>query len=165
MLPIETKLGAEDVLIADGHHRYSVSRSYRDEVRETSERTDTAAELTLAFVNELIEEQLSVAAIHRLYANIEVAGWHARWRDRSSSYPSTGPARTLLQRWRWRFLVLFTREASGGCDPNLDASTAYALDGGWLETALADVPLTVSYQHGLDEALAEVDSGRAAAAS
>ena len=38
------------------------------------------------------------------------------------------------------------------------------LDGGWLETALADVPLTVTYQHGLDETLHEVDSGRASAA-
>ncbi|HZA05095.1 MAG TPA: DUF1015 domain-containing protein, partial [Propionibacteriaceae bacterium] len=32
------------------------------------------------------------------------------------------------------------------------------------ETALADVPLTVAYQHGLAAALAEVDAGRAAAA-
>ena len=49
--------------------------------------------------------------------------------------------------------------------PNRDDSTAYApLDGGWLETALADVPLTVTYQHGLEETLLEVDSGRASAA-
>ena len=39
-----------------------------------------------------------------------------------------------------------------------------ALDVGWLETALADVPLKVSYQHGLEETLLEVDSGRASAA-
>jgi uncharacterized protein (DUF1015 family) len=38
------------------------------------------------------------------------------------------------------------------------------LDGGWLETALADIPLTVSYQHGLAETLQEVDGGRASAA-
>jgi hypothetical protein len=39
-----------------------------------------------------------------------------------------------------------------------------ALDGAWLETALADVPLTVEYQHGLPETVAEVTSGRAAGA-
>ena len=39
-----------------------------------------------------------------------------------------------------------------------------ALDGGWLETALADVRLKVTYQHGLEETLHEVDSGRASAA-
>ena len=70
---IRERLAADDVLIADGHHRYGVSRTYRDEVREATGRTDTPAELTLAFVNELIEEQLSVAAIHRLYTDIDLA--------------------------------------------------------------------------------------------
>jgi uncharacterized protein (DUF1015 family) len=163
---IRDKLGAEDVLIADGHHRYGVSRSYRDEVRETTGRTDTAAELTLAFVNELIEEQLSVAAIHRLYANIEVADL-ARALARSFELmridrPSTD---TLAAMAVEGFLVLFTREGVWRMQPKPGRFHGVrALDGGWLETALADVPLTVSYQHGLDEALSEVDSGRAAAA-
>lgn len=39
-----------------------------------------------------------------------------------------------------------------------------ALDGAWLESALRNAPATVSYQHGLEEALAEVASGRATAA-
>ena len=39
-----------------------------------------------------------------------------------------------------------------------------ALDGAWLETALADVAVSVSYQHGLAETLAEIDAGRATAA-
>jgi hypothetical protein len=34
-----------------------------------------------------------------------------------------------------------------------------ALDGGWLETALADIGLTASYQHGLAETLDEVTAG------
>jgi uncharacterized protein (DUF1015 family) len=163
---IRDKLGAEDVLIADGHHRYGVSRSYRDEVRETTARTDTAAELTLAFVNELIEEQLSVAAIHRLYSNIEVADL-ARALARSFELmlidrPSTD---TLAAMAMEGFLVLFTREGVWRMGPKPGRFAGVrALDGGWLETALADVPLTVSYQHGLDEALSEVDSGRAAAA-
>ena len=32
---------ADDVLIADGHHRYGISRIYRDEVRAATGRTDT----------------------------------------------------------------------------------------------------------------------------
>jgi hypothetical protein len=64
-----------------------------------------------------------------------------------------------------RFLVLFTREGVWRMHPKPGRFDGVrALDGGWLETALADIPLTVSYQHGLDEALSEVDSGRAAAA-
>jgi uncharacterized protein (DUF1015 family) len=163
---IREKLGADDVLIADGHHRYGVSRSYRDEVRETTGRTDTAAELTLAFVNELIEEQLSIEAIHRLYAHIEVADL-ARALARSfeltpTDRPSTD---TLAAMAMERFLVLFTREGVWRMHPKPGRFDGVrALDGGWLETALADIPLTVSYQHGLDEALSEVDSGRAAAA-
>ncbi len=37
-------IGRDDVLIADGHHRYSVSRTYRDMVRKATKRTDTAAD-------------------------------------------------------------------------------------------------------------------------
>ncbi|MBA3529371.1 MAG: DUF1015 domain-containing protein, partial [Propionibacteriaceae bacterium] len=69
---IQQVLAGDDVLIADGHHRYGVSRIYRDEVRDRTGRTDTPAEQTLAFVNELVAEQLSVAAIHRLYADISL---------------------------------------------------------------------------------------------
>ena len=64
---ISAAIAADDVLIADGHHRYGISRTYRDEVRAATGRTDTPAEETLAFVSELVADQLSVAAIHRLY--------------------------------------------------------------------------------------------------
>ncbi|MGH9137335.1 MAG: DUF1015 domain-containing protein, partial [Acidimicrobiales bacterium] len=63
-------VSAHDVLIADGHHRYGVARIYRDDVRAATGRTDSPAELTLAFVGELVAEQLSVEAIHRLYTSI-----------------------------------------------------------------------------------------------
>ena len=91
--------------------------------------------------------------------------WHARWRGRLSSSHRPAEHRdpcgdgdgavlgALYSRGVWRL-----RGKPGRFDG------VRALDGGWLETALADVPVTVSYQHGLDEALSEVDSGRAAAA-
>jgi uncharacterized protein (DUF1015 family) len=67
---ITAVLAADDVLIADGHHRYAISRSYRDEVRAATGRTDTDAEYTLTFVNELVADQLSIEAIHRIYTGI-----------------------------------------------------------------------------------------------
>jgi uncharacterized protein (DUF1015 family) len=163
---IRDKLAADDVLIADGHHRYSVSRSYRDEVREATARTDTAAELTLAFVNELIEQQLSVEAIHRLYADIEAADLARALARSFELIPTDRPSSdTLAAMAMDGFLVLFTREGVWRLQPKPGRFDGVrALDGGWLETALADVPLTVRYQHGLDEALFEVDSGRASAA-
>jgi uncharacterized protein (DUF1015 family) len=163
---IREKLAADDVLIADGHHRYGVSRSYRDEVREATGRTDTPAELTLAFVNELIEEQLSVEAIHRLYTNIDVTDLADALARSFELIPTDRPSpATLASMPTKEFLVLFTREGSWRLQARPGRFDGVrALDGGWLETALADVPLTVTYQHGLDETLYEVDSGRASAA-
>ena len=163
---IRDKLAADDVLIADGHHRYGVSRSYRDEVREATGRTDTPAELTLAFVNELIEEQLSVEAIHRVYTNIDETDLAEALARSFELIPTDRPSpATLATMATDDFLVLSTREGSWRLQAKPGRFDGVrALDGGWLETALADVPLTVNYQHGLDETLSEVDSGRASAA-
>jgi uncharacterized protein (DUF1015 family) len=156
---------ADDVLIADGHHRYSISRTYRDDVRAATGDRTTPAEQTLAFVNELVAEQLSVDAIHRLYADITAEELQAAL-ARSFRLTELGrPTPATLAAMRSEgFLVLATRDAAWRLDPLPGRfSGLRALDGAWLETALADVPLTVTYQHGLAEALAEVDTGRASA--
>ena len=95
---IREHLGRDDVLIADGHHRYGVSRTYRDEVRAATGRRDTAAEQTLAFVGELVAEQLSIEAIHRLYAGVTFDDLRAAPRRARSSWPR----RTRRRRRRWR---------------------------------------------------------------
>jgi uncharacterized protein (DUF1015 family) len=163
---IRDKLAADDVLIADGHHRYGVARSYRDEVREATGRTDTPAELTLAFVNELIEEQLSVEAIHRLYTNIDERDLADALARSFELIPTDRPSpATLAEMATKEFLVLFTRKGTWRLHAKPGRFDGVrALDGGWLETALADLPLTVTYQHGLDETLSEVENGRASAA-
>jgi len=163
---IREKLAADDVLIADGHHRYGISRTYRDEVREATGRTDTPAELTLAFVNELIGEQLSVAAIHRLYADVDAAELADALARSFELMATERPSReTLAAMQQEGFLILVDRDAAWRMRPRPGRFDGVRpLDGGWLETALADVPLTVSYQHGLEETLAEVDSGHASAA-
>jgi len=163
---IRDKLAADDVLIADGHHRYGVSRSYRSEIREATGRTDTPAELTLAFVNELIEEQLSVAAIHRLYADIAVGDLAQALARSFELVPTERPSDAdLADLHKQGLLILVSRDAAWQMQPRPRRFDGVRpLDGGWLETALADVPLTVSYQHGLAETLQEVDGGRASAA-
>jgi uncharacterized protein (DUF1015 family) len=162
---IRERLAADDVLIADGHHRYGVSRMYRDEVRERTGRTDTPAELTLAFVNELIEEQLSVAPIHRLYADIRFADLAEALTRSFDLIPTARPdSETLAAMHKEGFLILVGRDAAWKLRAKPGRFDGVRqLDGGWLETALADTPLTVSYQHGLEETLAEVDNGRATA--
>ena len=163
---IQAVIGADDVLIADGHHRYSISRTYRDEVRAATGRTDTAAEQTLAFVSELVAEQLSVAAIHRLYADITLPDLTAALARSFEITPTDRPSdATLAAMEAEGFLVLV---GPGACWRLTAKPQVFdqirALDGAWLETALADVSTTVTYQHGLAETLAEVDSGRASAA-
>jgi uncharacterized protein (DUF1015 family) len=166
MAVIQDKLLADDVLIADGHHRYGVSRTYRDEVREATGRTDTPAELTLAFINELIEEQLSVEAIHRLYTDIDPTDLATALTRSFDLVPTDRPSpETLAAMATEGFLVLSTRDGSWRLEAKPGRFDGVrALDGGWLETALADVPMTVSYQHGLEETLREVEDGRATAA-
>ncbi len=66
---ISAMVWSDDVLIADGHHRYGVARRYRDEVRGDGDDAGPA-ELTLAFISELVADQLSVEAIHRVYRDI-----------------------------------------------------------------------------------------------
>jgi uncharacterized protein (DUF1015 family) len=163
---IQRVLAADDVLIADGHHRYSVSRTYRDDVRAATGSHGTPAEQTLAFVNELVAEQLSVDAIHRLYADIELAELTAAL-ARSFTMTEFGrpTADTLGAMLAEGFLVLVAAESAWRLDPHPGRFDGVrALDGAWLETALAHLAVTVTYQHGLSAALAEVDAGRATAA-
>ncbi len=67
---IAAAVGSNPVLIADGHHRYAISRTYRDERRASD--GDGPWDLTLAYVGELVESQLSIDAIHRLYRDVDV---------------------------------------------------------------------------------------------
>jgi len=163
---IAAVIDSDSVLIADGHHRYGVSRIYRDQVRTATGRHDTAAELTLAFVGELRADQLSIEAIHRLYAGVDPAALRAKLAQSFdlSAAPSPSP-QTLAQMVDQGRLVLLMGD--GGAfwltpKPAVFASVR-ALDGAYLEQALDGLEHSVTYQHGLDEMVAEVASGGYAA--
>jgi uncharacterized protein (DUF1015 family) len=163
---IAEAVAADDVLIADGHHRYSVSRTYRDEVRAATGRTDTPAEATLTFVSELTADQLSVEAIHRLYSDISLEQLVTALSRRFELTPTDSPtSETLAAMQSEGFLVLAGPDRAWRLTPKPAAFAGVrALDGAWLEAALSDTSATARYQHGLDEALAEVAAGRASAA-
>jgi uncharacterized protein (DUF1015 family) len=163
---IRAVLAADDVLIADGHHRYGVARIYRDEVRAATGRTDTPAEETLAFVNELVADQLSIAAIHRLYAGVTLDALDEALRTRFELAPAAAPTpETLRAMESDGYLVLHTATGSWTLHPLPGAfDDVRALDGAWLEATLDDLQAEVSYQHGLEEVLREVADGHAAAA-
>ena len=159
-------LAADDVLIADGHHRYSISRTYRDEVRAASGRTDTEAEFTLTFINELVADQLSIEAIHRVYTGIALDELRAQLAGSFAIEPAPTPSPAMLAEMvdRGRLVLLAPDGSAEWLTPLPGAFDGVrALDGAYLEHALVGSTAEVTYQHGLDEMVALVGSGEVTA--
>jgi len=152
---IAEKVGSDDVLIADGHHRYGISRTFRDEVR-ASGITNAHAEDTLAFVSELVADQLSVEAIHRLYTDIDFDALRSALSTAFDlSDAGTPTADTLAAMEADGKLCLIGPDGTGQwLTPKLGAfDDVRSLDGAWLEHVLAEVEHSVTYQHGAREGL------------
>ena len=149
---------------ADGHHRYAVGRTYRDEVRAATGRTDTAAELTLAFVAELVADQLSVEPIHRLCTGVDLPTLRAALERRFTLTEVAGDHGTVST-LNATAMVLLTPDGAWRLDPRPGAfDDVRALDGAWLEAALDGLEVQVGYHAGVDAALDAVAEGRAVAA-
>jgi uncharacterized protein (DUF1015 family) len=162
---IGTAVGSTPALIADGHHRYAVSRQYRDERR--AEGGDPGAELTLAFVGVLAANQLSVEAIHRVYTGITADELATELGTAFDVEPAAGELTPeVLGRMPVNGRLVLVRP--DGWDWLVPKPAAFedlrALDGLWLEHALDGSAAEVTYQHGLDETVAAVRGGDAAAA-
>lgn len=151
---ISALVWSDDVLIADGHHRYGVSRVFRDEVRAVTGSDRTAAELTLTFVSELVADQLSVEAIHRVYRDIDRDALVAALGAGFELEPA-GPvdATTLATMHARGCLCLVDRDGTGTwLVPKPGAFEGVrSLDGAWLEHLLDGSGATVAYQHGVPE--------------
>jgi uncharacterized protein (DUF1015 family) len=164
---IAEKVGADDVLIADGHHRYGISRTYRDEVRAANGDQPNPADDTLAFVSELVADQLSVEAIHRLYHEVSfddlVAALDTCFERSDAGAPADG---TLAAMDRDGVLCLVGPDgAAQWLRPRAGMFDGVrSLDGAWLEHALAGVTHSVTYQHGVEHVVDAVTSGAAAGA-
>lgn len=151
---ISVMVWSDDVLIADGHHRYGVARRYRDEIRAAAGSEETTAELTLAFVSELVADQLSVEAIHRVYRDIDESTLRAALATGFELTPAGAvTAATLSELERRDGLCLVDRAGQGTwLIPKAGAFDGVrALDGVWLEHLLDGTTATVTYQHGVDE--------------
>ena len=164
---IADRVGSDDVLIADGHHRYGISRTYRDQVRAANGDQPTPADDTLAFVSELVADQLSVEAIHRLYADVSfddlVAALDTCFERSDAGVPD---ADTLATMDDDEVLCLIGPDgAAQWLRPRPHAFDGVrSLDGVWLEHALSDLAHSVTYQHGVDHVVEAVTSGAAAGA-
>jgi uncharacterized protein (DUF1015 family) len=155
------------VIIADGHHRYAISRTYRDETRLRTNSTSTDAEQTLTFVNELIDEQLSVAAIHRLYTDVSAK---VLLETLAASFTITDAppigASTLATMDKDGCLCFIDGDLkTKWLTPRADAFDGIrSLDSARLEHALRDLSHTVSFQHGVVEVVDVLSQQQANAA-
>jgi uncharacterized protein (DUF1015 family) len=161
---IRDAVSANPVLIADGHHRYAISRTFRDEQRAAG-KGGGAAELTLTYVAELVEDQLSIDAIHRLYHGVtadELVAILAEYFDiTEAGVVEPAFATEVVTRGA---LCLVRADGTGAwLTPKPAAFEGVrALDGAYLEHALRDHDIDVTYQHGVQHVVHTLASGGAA---
>lgn len=164
---IGVAVSGSDVLIADGHHRYAISRTFRDEVRQQTGSSTTDAELTMTYVAELVDEQLSIDAIHRLYRDISFDDLVSRLGD-FFDLSESGPVTSAFAGGVVEHQALCLVHPSGAGSWMLPKHNRFEgvrrLDGAYLEHALEGLDVEVTYQHGVLNAVDEVVGGRAVAA-
>ena len=163
---ISAAVSSNPVLIADGHHRYAISRTYRDEQRGAAV-TDGPAELTMTYVQELVSDQLSIAAIHRLFTSVTPEQVLTRLAAHYDASPAGRvSSSTLREMESLGCLCLVSSNGEGmHLTPRDDMfSGVRALDSARLEHALGDMIADVSYQHGVNDVIERLSSGDASCA-
>lgn len=152
----------QPVVIADGHHRYAISRSYRDENTQLED-----AKSTLCYINELIEEQLSVAAIHRLYSDVNFATLLAQLEKffEIGNLPTLTPAVIAKMSDDGHLTFVAPNGDAKSLRPKPEMfNNVRQLDSAYLEHALGEISPSVTYQHGYNEITEQLQSGKFTAA-
>jgi uncharacterized protein (DUF1015 family) len=155
------------VLIADGHHRYETSLAYRDERRAAADGAAGAYDLTLTYVVELAEDELTVRPIHRLVAGLapgfDLRGALEPFFEVVEDDGDPDSITDRMQDAQALALVLPTRDLL--LIPRPDAMAgARDLDSSRLDVALAGLPEhELTYQHGADHVRRAVARGDAQA--
>lgn len=152
---IQAAIASAPVVIADGHHRYAISRQYRDE-------HGGLASHTLTFVVELAADQLVIQPIHRLLNGITSTQFENELASffEMSEAGSVSPA-TLADMSTVGALCLVRANGTGVLlKPRAEAFTGCRdLDSERLERALDNIAHTKTYQHGVDNIVAALSSG------
>lgn len=163
---IEKLVSAADVLIADGHHRYGVARQFRSHVDQREFNLSTDASTTMVFVNEMSPEQLAIAAIHRLYTNVNANALRDTLLKSYASIASIPADKHVLEEMARSAAIALVTDSSEVelFVPRDDANLGDRdLDGARLEQAFVSLDHTVAYQHGVDHVVKAVRSGEASA--
>ena len=146
---ISKLISQSPVVIADGHHRYAISRTFSAEATNLAE-----ANSVMCYINELVDEQLSVAAIHRLYSGASYDDLKATLAKSFETRPIAKVTDTIISEMAQnQHLTLIAVDGSGlALTPKpQELSGVRQLDSALLEHALQNCAHEVSYQHGLSE--------------
>jgi uncharacterized protein (DUF1015 family) len=149
------------VVIADGHHRFETALAYRDERRAANGDTAGDYDFLLALVVELVDDELTVEAIHRL-----INGLPDGFDVLDALRPFFDAAPVASVRDLGAAMGVVTADGVWRLEPrpDTDAQAEHDLDSSRLDVALATFPEhDLSYQHGRELVAAAVDSGRAQA--
>lgn len=165
---ISTVASSAPVVIADGHHRYDVALTYRDERRKRADGAAGPYDLTMALLVELAPDQLVVQPIHRLLSAfgalddlIATLNLSFTFSEGGAVTPDVGDRlvdEAALGLLRPDGTVTLLSPKPGAFDGVDD------LDSARLDHALAGLPHEQAYQHGVDLTAAKVASGEAGAA-
>lgn len=158
-------IGSSPVLIADGHHRYAVSRTFRAERRAGHGDQPGGYDLTMTLVTALSPEGLFVQAIHRLVSGLP-ASFDLRAhleRDFMMSPAGAVTSATAIEVVRQGALCLVAPDGQGTwLTPRADAFAGRRdLDSLRVQAALADVEHDIRYQHGVERVLGALRAGEA----
>jgi uncharacterized protein (DUF1015 family) len=169
---IGSLVASTPLILADGHHRYETAVRYLEMVRSTAGAAGDAArgaDHVLGLVVELAEEELAVAAIHRLVsglpADLDLPAALARWFTAEPA--TTDPEALRAETLRRKALGLLTRSGAWLLHPTpeLVAAAGDQLDSRLLARALADLPPhELAYEPRLTGAARSVAAGLADAA-
>jgi uncharacterized protein (DUF1015 family) len=168
VLAIGRAVEAEPVLIADGHHRFETALTYRDErVNQGSASPDD--DYVLALIVELSDEQLTVQAIHRLFADLppgfDLPAALEEWFDLTPTAPADRTIGTRMAEAGG--VAVLTRGGAwlGRPRDGISEQATHDLDSSRLDVARRHLPPhQLTYQHGWDNAAAAVAAGQADAA-
>ncbi len=167
---IADAVGSYPVVIADGHHRYETSLTYRDEQRALGAGGAPGAEAVLTYIVELVDDELDVAPIHRLVRGLpddfdlpsalagffEVAELDPDVLDAPHTDPD--PTARLVDLGA---LGLVTPKGVWSLVPRPERFAGVRdLDTSRLDTALAQLPAhELTFQHGVDNVMHQVHTG------
>jgi uncharacterized protein (DUF1015 family) len=163
---VTAAVAAQPVVIADGHHRYETSLTYLSE-RERAEGGAGKAAATLAYVVALVEDELTVRAIHRLVTGLPVGFDLVRaldpWFEALGPPPAATPVTAAMDQAGALCVVLPDREVLLRPRPEALAE-ARDLDSARLDVGLATLPPhELTFQHGPDNVRRAVAAGEAQA--